>query len=79
MKPALIRLLKAILKTGLDDLQDIALDAVKYAESSGGTGEEKLEKAIAFVIAQMPSFAYGLVKTAVQQAWLIMETEGWPE
>lgn len=52
-----------------DALQQAAHDAVRAVESSGGTGSDKFNSAVAVVQAQFVEFAKGAIQTAVQNAW----------
>ncbi len=77
IKPDIIRLIKAILKMSVDVLLPIALNAVVAAEKNGGTGKEKFDFAVDQVKRQAPKAAIGAAMSAVQNAWVIKEGEGW--
>ncbi|MEA3272319.1 MAG: hypothetical protein U9P90_01475 [Patescibacteria group bacterium] len=61
----------------IDILLPIALDAVVKAEAHGGTGNEKFNYALEYMQKEVPDAAIGKVKSAIQDAWLIKEAEGW--
>ena len=43
IQPDLMRILKALIKIGVDVLLPLALNAVNYAERQGGTGSDKFD------------------------------------
>ena len=77
IQPDLMKILKALIKIGVDVLIPLALNAVQYAEKQGGSGQDKFQTACDYVKTNAPQAAIGAIMTAVQNAWVIREAEGW--
>ena len=77
IQPDLMKILKALIKIGVDVLLPLALNAVNYAERQGGTGPEKFDAACNYVKTNAPEAAIGSIMTAVQNAWAQREAEDW--
>ena len=77
IQPDMIKILKALIKIGVDVLLPLALNAVNYAERQGGTGSDKFDIACEYVKANAAQAAIGAIMTAVQNAWVLREAEGW--
>lgn len=83
IRPELIRFLKAAIKIGIDTLLPIALEAVVNAEvkgrAQGWSGSQKFDYAASEVKSKVPAAAIGQIMSAVQNAWVIKEAEGWKD
>ena len=77
IKPDLMKILKALIKIGVDTLIPLAINAVNYAERQGGTWDQKYNNAYDYVKTNAPDAARGAIMTAVQNAWAQREAEGW--
>lgn len=77
IQPDLMKILKALVKIGVDVLLPLAINAVNYAERQGGTGPEKFDAACNYVKANAAQVTIGAIMTAVQNAWAQREAEGW--
>jgi len=78
IKPDLIRLLKALIKIGVDVLLPLAFNAVRQAEAQPNLkGMEKMDFAINLVKAQAPNATLGAIMTAVQNEWAAAEANDW--
>ena len=78
--PEIIRLIKAFLKFGFVTIFKLAIEGVEKAEvqfPGKGNGKEKLKWAVDYVKTQAPEQAAKSVLSAVQDAWMVKESEGW--